>query len=155
MTLTPPASQTELELLRVLLNDVNEPYKFDDAALYFILSIAPDMATAVKIGWQWTIVKTADPNRLVRGQIGNESMEFPSLGDLSDWLDKLGDWFDGIRDRERGMGEPVMLLRSVQAPCFYGVSGPYTCEQAAGYGNNCYDASRFSLHGVTGAGAAQ
>jgi hypothetical protein len=160
---TPPTPGSgEATLLRILCNEVIPPggtdadTAFTDQAIYFILTVAPDMATAVSIAWQWKAVKLGDPNRIVRGQIGNESFEFPSINDILDYARGLGDFFDGLRDREkeRAFGDPVALWLKTASPCFYGVSGPYECGQS-GRGGDCIDVSRMGLHGVTGAGHAQ
>jgi hypothetical protein len=153
VAITPPASQAEIDLLRILLNDYDEPHQFDDAALTLILSLAPDMRSAAQLGWTWKAVQTGDPNRIVRGQIGNESFEFPSLTELRGWFDWLRDRIDIALP---GQGPPSMLWMRSADTCFYGVSGPYgathECRTGAGCGPGCYDATRVGLHGVTGGG---
>jgi hypothetical protein len=148
---TPPGGPGEIALLRVLVNDVDEPHHFSDAALAFILTLTPDMTTAAGIAWRWKAIQVGDPNRITQGQIGNESFTFPSLKDILDWANGLGDFWDGLRDREknRGLGDPVMLWLKSTEPCFYGISGPYSCENGGGSGQ-CVDVTRYGYHGVTG-----
>ena len=155
-----------IALLRVLLNDPIPPggtdadCMFTDAALAVMLQMSDSMAEAAYLGWTQKAMLYADPNRLVRAQIGSETLEFSNPAALIKWANDQAEWW-----KQQVEPKPVMWLRSVQAPCFFGVEGPYSeqCGQRAGTWLDD-DASRLGgtygysrdlrsgLHGVTGGG---
>jgi len=174
MTLAPPGAGLRVEptpeniaLLRAILNDPIPPggtdadCMFSDEALAAILLASDSMAQAAYLGWSRKAVFYADPNRLVRGQIGSESLQFPDPNDLIKWANDQAQWW-----KDQCEPPPVMWLRSVAAPCFFGVDGPYSATHCGnGSGGPWYDddASRlggvygygrdgYGLHGVTGGG---
>ena len=158
-----------IALLRVLLNDPVPPggtdadCMFTDAALAAILSLSDTMAEAAYLGWSQKAMLYADPNRITRGTIGSETLEFPDPKDLIQWAKDQADWWK----QQMPGGTEVMLIRSVHNPCFFGVEGPYS-EQCGPNGRAGTwlddDASRLGgtygysrdnrsgLHGVTGGG---
>jgi len=148
ITPTPPGSYQEVQLLRVLLDDVAEPQVFTDEALVLMLTLTQNMYRAAALGWRWKAVKVADPNRLVRGTIGNETLEFPSLSDLAAWLDRQKRFFDDLADLELFplFGESSAIWLKTQDVSFFGVSGPYSSTHPHGPGaEGCYDATRGML----------
>src|SRR5262245_1499570 len=76
-----PPPQSQIDILRALLNDpippggTDQDAMFTDAALIAMLTLSSSMAEAAQIGWTRKAMLYADPNRLVRGQIGNETLE--------------------------------------------------------------------------------
>ena len=127
-----PQTPQNRAILRVLLNDPIPPggtdadARFSDAQLDALLAVSSSMSAAAALGWLQTASRFVDPNQLVRGQIGTESLQFPDPADLRRWALEAYEWFEA-------KGNPSRIL-SIELPVFWGISGPYDAEWGP-YGN--------------------
>lgn len=71
---------------------------FTDHDLQMLLNASPSFLHAVRLGWLSKIRFYADPNRLVRGQIGNETLQFPDPDALIRWARDI------LKDLDEMMG---------------------------------------------------
>lgn len=115
-----------------------------DAELQQMLLSAPSFLFAVRLAWLTKIRYYSDPNRLIRGQIGNEVLQFPDPKDLIAWARSiLGDIDDMLgygRSRVLSMQRPQAEVWGVTP---YRLSPPPYVYYAPGERPEAWDLTRF------------